>query len=133
MTSLAEVTLSPLQAIAINGSLRTNERVEALYRLLHGPLLQTIKSFKDIDCEATATDTWIKVLSHLGAFVMPETSGAWPALQAWVYRIATNGATTIAGGVIVNLGEKISRKTPSSPWEMLAQAMICSNEFVYLD
>jgi hypothetical protein len=46
---------------------------------------------------------------------------------------ATNGATTIAGGVIVNLGEKISRKTPSSPWEMLAQAMICSNEFVYLD
>ena len=94
MTSLAEVTLSPLQAIAINGSLRTNERVEALYRLLHGPLLQTIRKFKDIDCEATATDTWIKVLSHLGAFVMPETSGAWPALQAWVYRIATNGATT---------------------------------------
>jgi hypothetical protein len=46
---------------------------------------------------------------------------------------ATKGATTIAGGVIVNLGEKISRKTPSSPWEMLAQAMICSNEFVYLD
>lgn len=32
MTSLAEVTLSPLQAIAINGSLRTNERVEALNR-----------------------------------------------------------------------------------------------------
>jgi hypothetical protein len=46
---------------------------------------------------------------------------------------ATKGATSIAGGVIVNLGEKISRKTPSSPWEMLAQAMICSNEFVYLD
>jgi hypothetical protein len=46
---------------------------------------------------------------------------------------ATKGATSIAGGVIVNLGDKISRKTPSSPWEMLAQAMICSNEFVYLD
>ena len=46
---------------------------------------------------------------------------------------ATKGATTIAGGVIVNVGEKISRKQPVSPWEMLAQAMICSNEFVYLD
>ena len=46
---------------------------------------------------------------------------------------ATKGATTIAGGVIVNVGEKISRKQPSTPWEMLAQAMICSNEFVYLD
>ena len=93
MTGLAEVTLSPLQAIAINGSLRTNERVEALYRLLHAPLLEVIGSYKGIiDREATATDTWIKVLLHLGAFVMPETVTPWTVLQGWVYRIATNGA-----------------------------------------
>lgn len=81
---MVEVTLGPLQAIAIDGSLRTNERVEALFRLMHGPLLQTIRKFKDIDCEATATDTWIKVLSHLGAFVMPETVTPWTVLQGWV-------------------------------------------------
>jgi hypothetical protein len=41
--------------------------------------------------------------------------------------------TKLEGGVMKNLGERVSRKTPVSPWEMLAQAMICSNEFVYLD
>jgi hypothetical protein len=41
--------------------------------------------------------------------------------------------TKIEGGIMKNLGERVSRKTPVSPWEMLAQAMICSNEFVYLD
>ncbi|NBT25207.1 MAG: hypothetical protein EBT09_01330 [Actinobacteria bacterium] len=81
---MVEITLDPLQAIAINGSLRTNERVEALYRLLHAPLLEVIGSYKGIDCEATATDTWIKVLSHLGAFVMPETVTPWTVLQGWV-------------------------------------------------
>ena len=61
------------------------------------------------------------------------------AIGVTLLTLGTTGAldsvtlALIAGGVIVNLGEKISRKTPSSPWEMLAQAMICSNEFVYLD
>lgn len=41
--------------------------------------------------------------------------------------------TKIEGGVMKNLGEKVSRKNGISAWEMLAQAMICSNEFVYLD
>ena len=93
MTRLAEVTLSPLQAIAINGSLRTNERVEALYRLLHGPVLEAIRDYKGtIDCEATAMDTWLKVLVHLRAFIMPDTVTPWTVLQGWVYRIATNSA-----------------------------------------
>ncbi|MGA0132871.1 MAG: DUF1549 and DUF1553 domain-containing protein, partial [Opitutales bacterium] len=41
--------------------------------------------------------------------------------------------TTVQGGVIQNLGEKVSRKQPVSPWEMLVQSMVCSNEFVYLN
>jgi len=41
--------------------------------------------------------------------------------------------TKIEGRTMKNLGERVSRKNPVSPWEMLAQAMICSNEFVYLD
>ena len=90
---MVEVTLSPLQEIAINGSLRTNERVEALYRLLRAPLLEVNGSYKGIDCEATATDTWTNVLSDLGAFVMPETVTLWTVFQGWGYRIATNGAT----------------------------------------
>jgi len=40
--------------------------------------------------------------------------------------------TKIEGGVMKNLGVRASR-AKVSPWEMLAQAMICSNEFVYLD
>jgi len=40
--------------------------------------------------------------------------------------------TKIEGGVMKNLGVRASRNKVS-PWEMLAQAMICSNEFVYLD
>ncbi len=40
---------------------------------------------------------------------------------------------TLERGVLKNPGEMVSRKQPISPWEMLAQAMICSNEFVYLD
>jgi hypothetical protein len=41
--------------------------------------------------------------------------------------------TTVRGGKIVNVGEVVSRKTPSNPWVMLAQSMVCSNEFVYLN
>jgi hypothetical protein len=41
--------------------------------------------------------------------------------------------TTLKGGKLVNTGEKVSRKEPSSPWVILAQSMICSNEFVYLN
>ena len=41
--------------------------------------------------------------------------------------------TEVRGGVIQNVGEKVSRKQGVSPWEMLAQSMICSNEFVYLN
>ena len=35
-------------------------------------------------------------------------------------------------GVLTNQGEKAQPRL-TSPWEVLAQAMICSNEFVYLD
>jgi len=41
--------------------------------------------------------------------------------------------TAVRGGKIVNVGEVVSRKVPSNPWVMLAQSMICSNEFVYLN
>lgn len=41
--------------------------------------------------------------------------------------------TALKGGKIVNTGENVSRKEPASPWVMLAQSMICSNEFVYLN
>ncbi len=41
--------------------------------------------------------------------------------------------TEVKGGTIQNVGEKVSRKQPISPWEMLAQSMVCSNEFVYLN
>jgi hypothetical protein len=41
--------------------------------------------------------------------------------------------TAVKGGKIVNNGEIVSRKEPSNPWVMLAQSMICSNEFVYLN
>ncbi len=50
-------------------------------------------------------------------------------------KIAEGGVvspTIDARGVLKNPGEMVSKK-PISPWEMLAQAMICSNEFVYLD
>jgi hypothetical protein len=40
--------------------------------------------------------------------------------------------TKVSGGVIVNEGVKIDKR-PVTPWEMLAQAMVCSNEFVYLN
>ena len=42
-------------------------------------------------------------------------------------------ATSVQGGKVVNNGEKVSRKEPASPWVMLAQSMVCSNEFVYLN
>jgi hypothetical protein len=41
--------------------------------------------------------------------------------------------TEVKGGKIVNKTEMVSRKEPSNPWVMLAQSMICSNEFVYLN
>jgi hypothetical protein len=41
--------------------------------------------------------------------------------------------TSVRGGKIVNNTEMVSRKEPTSPWVMLAQSMICSNEFVYLN
>jgi hypothetical protein len=41
--------------------------------------------------------------------------------------------TSVKGGKIVNNTEMVSRKEPSNPWVMLAQSMICSNEFVYLN
>ena len=41
--------------------------------------------------------------------------------------------TSVQGGKIVNLTEKVDRKVPSNPWVMLAQSMVCSNEFVYLN
>jgi hypothetical protein len=41
--------------------------------------------------------------------------------------------TSVQGGKIVNNTEKVSRKEPASPWVMLAQSMVCSNEFVYLN
>ena len=41
--------------------------------------------------------------------------------------------TSVQGGKIVNNAEKVDRKVPSNPWVMLAQSMVCSNEFVYLN
>jgi len=41
--------------------------------------------------------------------------------------------TSVQGGKIVNNAEKVSRKEPANPWVMLAQSMVCSNEFVYLN
>jgi hypothetical protein len=41
--------------------------------------------------------------------------------------------TSVQGGKIVNLTPKVDRKVPSNPWVMLAQSMVCSNEFVYLN
>ena len=41
--------------------------------------------------------------------------------------------TEVKGGKVVNKTEMVSRKEPSNPWVMLAQSMICSNEFVYLN
>jgi hypothetical protein len=41
--------------------------------------------------------------------------------------------TSVKGGKIVNNTEMVSRKEPSNPWVMLAQSMVCSNEFVYLN
>ena len=41
--------------------------------------------------------------------------------------------TSVQGGKIVNNTEKVDRKVPANPWVMLAQSMICSNEFVYLN
>ena len=41
--------------------------------------------------------------------------------------------TSVQGGKIVNNTEKVDRKVPSNPWVMLAQSMVCSNEFVYLN
>jgi hypothetical protein len=41
--------------------------------------------------------------------------------------------TSVKGGKVVNNGEIVSRKEPASPWVMLAQSMVCSNEFVYLN
>ena len=41
--------------------------------------------------------------------------------------------TSVKGGKIVNNTEKVDRKVPSNPWVMLAQSMVCSNEFVYLN
>jgi len=40
---------------------------------------------------------------------------------------------TLERGILKNPGKMVSRDKPTSPWEMLAQAMVCSNEFVYLD
>jgi hypothetical protein len=41
--------------------------------------------------------------------------------------------TSVQDGKIVNSGQAVDRKAPSSPWVMLAQSMICSNEFIYLN
>ena len=41
--------------------------------------------------------------------------------------------TSVQGGKIVNNTDKVDRKVPSNPWVMLAQSMVCSNEFVYLN
>ena len=41
--------------------------------------------------------------------------------------------TSVQGGKIVNNAEKVDRKVPANPWVMLAQSMVCSNEFVYLN
>jgi hypothetical protein len=41
--------------------------------------------------------------------------------------------TSVKGGKIVNIGQGVDRKVPANPWVMLAQSMVCSNEFVYLN
>ena len=55
--------------------------------------------------------------------LLPAPSMSGPSVQA----------TEIKNGIIANKGASISRKNGVSPWELLTQAMICSNEFVYLD
>jgi hypothetical protein len=41
--------------------------------------------------------------------------------------------TSLKGGKIVNNTALVDRKVPVNPWVILAQSMICSNEFVYLN
>jgi hypothetical protein len=40
--------------------------------------------------------------------------------------------TKVTGNGLVNEGVKLDKR-PVTPLEMLAQAMVCSNEFVYLN
>ena len=64
------------------------------------------------------------------------TKKAAKALAITAAKVATGEVqvkTEVKGGTIQNVGEKVSRKQPISPWEMLAQSMVCSNEFVYLN
>ena len=50
-----------------------------------------------------------------------------------VQNASNTAQTKVVGTEVENLGERVSRSKPLTPWEMFAQSMICSNEFVYVN
>jgi len=120
-----------------------DERITQLYRIMYqrSPTVQE----RQIAREFVA-----RIVGYIDEPVGETSSKADRAAKAKAERVAKAKAdmaavakgptapevkieTSVRGGKIVNNTEMVSRKEPSSPWVMLAQSMICSNEFVYLN
>ncbi|MEI6283677.1 MAG: PSD1 and planctomycete cytochrome C domain-containing protein [Opitutae bacterium] len=110
------------------GAINDDARITTMYRIM---FQRTPKSD-----EARLAKEFIKKVTGVAAesVAAQPTKGEKKKLAKDAPKPIENPAVTtkIEGGVMKNLGVKASR-AKVSPWEMLAQAMICSNEFVYLD
>jgi len=110
------------------GAINDDARITNMYRIM---FQRTPKSD-----EARMAKEFIKKVTGVAAesVTAQPTKGEKKKLAKEAPKPIENPAVTtkIEGGVMKNLGVRASRAKVSS-WEMLAQAMICSNEFVYLD
>ena len=109
-----------------------DERVTQLYRMMYqrSPTLQERQIARDF-------------VAHVGRSITKPAGRAYgkgdPASKGKVSSAKSSPTvevkieTSIKDGKVVNVGREIDRKLPSTPWVMLAQSMICSNEFVYLN
>ena len=112
------------------GAINDDARITTLYRIMfqRTPKSEESRVAKEFIKKVTAltSETTTTQLSKADKKKLAKMDTSKPIENPAI-------TTKIEGGVMKNLGERVSRKTPISPWEMLAQAMICSNEFVYLD
>jgi len=120
-----------------------DERITQLYRIMYqrSPTVQERQIARDfvmriagyIDEPATQLSPKEAKAAKYRAEKQAKTKAAQVAAAKGPAVPEVKIETSVQGGKIVNNSEKVDRKVPSNPWVMLAQSMVCSNEFVYLN
>jgi hypothetical protein len=134
----------------IKNATSDDERISQLYRIMYqrSPTVPEMKVAREFvtriagyidepaavspakaDRIAKAKEAKAKAKAAGAAAIAASTKPLQPSAASAEVKLETE----VKGGKIVNKTEMVSRKEPSNPWVMLAQSMVCSNEFVYLN